>query len=400
MRIAILALGLALTLSNTARAGLQDGLTAFDRQDYEAAATELLPWAEQGHPGAQFCIGTLYYLGRGLPKDRSLAAQWFERAGEQGHAGAQYFLGSLYFLGQGVEKDGTNAATWFHLAAEQGHVESQHRLGHLYEMGRGVDQSYESAAHWYRRAAEQNFPDAQNTLGSLYEAGEGVVRDYAVAVEWYRRAAHQGHAEAQINLGSMYAVGRGTGRDDVQAYTWIAVGQSALPDGPTRDEAIHALGLVADSLTGPELAAAETLIGHWYESGHGVERDTDSAAEWYRRAVERGHAEAQTMLGFLSEIGDGVDQDLEAAAGLYRLAAAQGYPEAQHYLGQLFAAGRGVEQDDIQAYRWLTLAEQSLPATGPREEAARSREAVAARMTDADIAAALRLVENGQPDSE
>jgi hypothetical protein len=106
------------------------------------------------------------------------------------------------------------------------------------------------------------------------------------------------------------------------------------------------------------------------------------------------------MLGFLSEIGDGVDQDLDAAADLYRLAAAQGYPEAQHSLGQLFAAGRGVEQDDVQAYRWLTLAERSLRATGAREEAARSREAVAARMTDADIAAALGLVNNWRPGSE
>jgi len=80
------------------------------------------------------------------------------------------------------------------------------------------------------------------------------------------------------------------------------------------------------------------------------------AAQWYRRAAERGQAQAQNNLAVLYEKGQGVPQDLKVAANWYRSAADQGHAQAQNNLGVLYGNGRGVTQDMKEAYIWFTLA--------------------------------------------
>ena len=128
------------------------------------------------------------------------AAKRFRRAAERGNDKAQFNLGLMYCLGRGVPPDDTESAKWFRHAAEQGHASSQHNLGVMYHDGAGVPQDYAEAAKWYRRAAEQGRANAQHNLGKMYRDGEGVPQDYAEAMKWFRRAAEQGHTEAQKAL--------------------------------------------------------------------------------------------------------------------------------------------------------------------------------------------------------
>ena len=90
--------------------------------------------------------------------------------------------------------------------------------------------------------------------------------------------------------------------------------------------------------------------------------------------------------------GDGMPANPAEAAKWYRRAAEQGYAPAQRELGIEYFAGRGVPQDDIAAYVWLTLTGAGLGATG-----AAVREAVARRMTRAQIEAAEELVREWKP---
>lgn len=121
-----------------------------------------------------------------------------------GIADAQYRLGFIYHMGKGVDQDYQKAAKWYYLAAEQGHAVAQNNLGWMFDVGKGVAQDYQEAVKWYRLAAEQGDAVAQNNLGWLYDEGKGVVQDYQEAAKWYRLAAEQGHAVAQNNLGAMH----------------------------------------------------------------------------------------------------------------------------------------------------------------------------------------------------
>lgn len=77
--------------------------------------------AYQGHADAQYYLGLLYALGRGLPQDYEKAAIWYRKSAEQGYPDAQFDLGRLYAVGDGVEQDLVQAYILITLASGQGH---------------------------------------------------------------------------------------------------------------------------------------------------------------------------------------------------------------------------------------------------------------------------------------
>jgi len=104
-------------------------------------------------------------------------------------------------------------------------------------------------------------------------------------------------------------------------------------------------------------AASQVLVGESYASGSGVERDLNLAAEWYRRAADKGNVGGEMHLAALyRDGGKGFARDMSLAAAWYRKAADQGDASAQGTLGVLYSIGQGVPQSYVEAYYWLDLA--------------------------------------------
>jgi TPR repeat protein len=112
--IAVLALAF---LSPAPAASLRAGLAAYDRHDFNAAASILRPLAIAGDPRAQSRVGYMYATGRGFPQNYNVAAYWYFRAANQGESAAQYMLGLLYDKGDGIQQDYIKAHMWLDLAA-------------------------------------------------------------------------------------------------------------------------------------------------------------------------------------------------------------------------------------------------------------------------------------------
>jgi len=127
--------------------------------------------------------------------------KWFTLAAEQGHVDAQYNLGQIHRLGKGVPKNDKTAVKWFTLAAEQGDAKAQFNLGVKYANGNGVPENDKIAVNWYTKAAEQGNDRAQYNLGNMYANGNGVPENDKIAVRWFTKAAEQGHVKAKFNLG-------------------------------------------------------------------------------------------------------------------------------------------------------------------------------------------------------
>ena len=294
------------------------GLAAAASRADIPALTRLRKAAELGSPSAQFHLGVLYLLGRGVDQDLRQAATWVTRAAEQGHAAAQFRLGAMYDHGDGVDSDDGKAVAWTRKAAEQGHAEAQFRLGSMYESGDGVDPDDGKAVAWTRKAAEQGHAEAQFQLGLRYDLGDGVDPDARKAVAWIRKAAEQGLADAQFHLGLEYDKGDALDRDAGKAAAWF---RRAAEQG---------------------LADAQFDLGRMYHDGDGVDQDYLEAAAWYRRAAEQGIADAQFLLGrmyallhlgLILDDGEGVDPDNRKAVAWYRKAAEQGHKLARSRLG-------------------------------------------------------------------
>lgn len=162
----LLILLLGLPPSLYAQDAFRPGLNAYLNGDYQTALESWRPMAEGGHATAQYCLGNMYYWGKGVPKDRRQAAQWLRRAAEQGHPAAQLDLGNAYRWGEGVEQDLSEAARWWRTAAEKGYPAAQFNLGTLYYFGRGVPRDETVALEWYRKAATNGYGPASKFLNT------------------------------------------------------------------------------------------------------------------------------------------------------------------------------------------------------------------------------------------
>jgi len=99
---------------------LQDGVAAYQRQDYKEAAKWYRLSAEQGTAEAQFNLGLIYANGRGVPQDHKEAVKWYRLSTKQGTAEAQYNLGLMYAKGRGVPQDYVLTHMWFNIAGSNG----------------------------------------------------------------------------------------------------------------------------------------------------------------------------------------------------------------------------------------------------------------------------------------
>jgi len=92
-------------------------------QEWYSVATRLSKNAD-----AYFHVGEGYFRGLGAPQDYGAAVPYYRVAARQGHPVAQYLLGSMYEAGWGVERDLIAAWVWYKRAlpkadAVAGHAE-------------------------------------------------------------------------------------------------------------------------------------------------------------------------------------------------------------------------------------------------------------------------------------
>jgi TPR repeat protein len=178
--------------------------------------------AEQGDANAERELGSMYYWGKGVPRDYAEAVRWYRKSAEQGDVRAQYDLSGMYYRGEGVPHDYSEAVFWCRKSAEQGNGRAQYGLGFAYYEGKAVPRDYPEAVNWYRKSATQGDTEAQESLGFMYYKGLGVSQDYAEALHWYRKAADAGYAKAQYDLGYMYSHAMGIQRDYSESTRWYS----------------------------------------------------------------------------------------------------------------------------------------------------------------------------------
>ncbi|HZZ24507.1 MAG TPA: tetratricopeptide repeat protein [Roseiarcus sp.] len=121
------------------------------------------------------------------------------------------------------------------------------------------------------------------------------------------------------------------------------------------------------------------------------------AGQIFLPLAEERDARAQTYLGVMYLRGQGVTQNFAVAAYWLQLASSAGVPTAQYFFGLMYDKGQGVAQDFVLAQAWLNLA---VAHAEPRlrDRWVLIRNAVASKMTEAQLAEARRLAYQWQPE--
>jgi uncharacterized protein len=365
------------------QAAFDRGLAAYKTKHYKAAHDAWLPLAKAGYAHAQYRIGRLFELGRGVKKDDATANGWYRKAAEQGYANAQYSLASQLGSGSGFPKDRDQealwkeAAKWYRAAAEQGHAKAQGWIGYYYWYGRGgVPRSDTEALKWFKKGAAQNDRHSlymlammQSDDGSPYNKGN-VAPDDTAAARNYLKAARLGDYWAAQNLEGLFNQGR-----------------TSL----SKEDMFR----VFEQLAHKQPSPAQGHMARVYLEGRLTERDPAKAVPWLEKAAKfgftRGYGFYQLAKLYLA--GDSVPRDTGKAAKLL-VSSAERNSMSRLMLAYLHANGDGVSRDLAQAYYWasLAIAGPQSKYEGVQDRAVRARSYFVTRMSADDLARGRELL--------
>ena len=166
LTIALLCISLA-CINQAVHADFESAGDAYKDGDYETAAKEFLPLAENGDHRAMYALGSMYAAGHGVPMDLKEALKWFRKAATYGRPDAQYKIGVMYDRGLGLKQDYRKALNWYGKAAKNGFGLAQYKIGQMYVAGHGVKQNFIKAYAWLKTAISQGTEDKDGTLAAL-----------------------------------------------------------------------------------------------------------------------------------------------------------------------------------------------------------------------------------------
>ena len=192
---------------------------------------------------------------------------------------------------------------------------------------------YELALRIWEPLAQAGLPRAQNNIGACFAEGLGVPRDRELALKWLQLAADAGDPVGERNYAAFHMQGL-SGTD---------------PDYRTAAEYYRRAAQKGD-------APAQDMLSWMLLEGGVTTADPVEARRWGERAAAAGIASAMTRLGMLYHNALGVKRDPGKALDWWRRGAEKGDADAQAMLGAACHMGNGTARDGVAALAWLIRA--------------------------------------------
>lgn len=272
-----------------------------------------------------------FLINNTIKADQNIYLQNLTMQAASGDLKAQKELGTLYFLGKGIPRNDGEAYKWLMPSAQRGDLEAQTMIGDLYFYHENYNKSY----RWLINAANNGNPKAQALIGSLFFLGKGVPQNYKEALKWVSLAVSNGDSTGERLLALMYAEGLGVPKDLKKALTFYIkiVNKEYDAGGDAEDDAKEIMYQIAQIYI--EL------------------KNYNEAFKWAKKAAENKNIEAYVLLGNMYYKGQGIQQNYKEALKFYSYAAKNNNYEALYGLGSMYYFGQGVEKDDKKAYEYF-----------------------------------------------
>ncbi|KAG2237301.1 hypothetical protein INT48_009034, partial [Thamnidium elegans] len=147
--------------------------------------------AKNGSPLCCMLTASAYENGTNGVQDYKEALKWYKQALDVHlEMEAAYCIGLLYYNGKGVKRDCKAALEYFKLSvSENEHGCAYITMGYIFEEGKdGVPQDYILARQYFEKAFDCGRADAAFSLAEFYKEGLGVRKDDEKANEWTMKA--------------------------------------------------------------------------------------------------------------------------------------------------------------------------------------------------------------------
>ena len=184
---------------------LKQGRDAYARNDYDRARGAFLRASDDGNMVADWYLGHMYRLGRGVPLDPAISFSYFRRVSDQFNPDEQdpYRLRIMVDAKIRVADDlrsGISSAklkanpqaaarTYLQMATNYGHPRAFYGLAVMTIEGDGMKENPQQGLKWLNAAIRKHSPEAAAYMGELCAKGEIVPKDDTKALTWYLVAA-------------------------------------------------------------------------------------------------------------------------------------------------------------------------------------------------------------------
>lgn len=271
--------------------------------DVESAEVLLRRAAQDGHPEAQFELGSLLLEAKRYQE----TMKWLKKAVDGQVADAALMLGSMHYMGEGIPIDRPMALIFWKKGYKLGLGACAHQIGIHFEGIYDEDAADQQlAAKWFRRALDLGEPLAACRLANMAVNGRGMNADPVEALKLYRIAATATQcACGYYGVAQLLRSGKGGEKDPQQAFFYM------------KHAAEH------------DYLAAYVELGHMYTVGAGIGRNDKEAAKWYRKAMEAGDDDGKFFYAAMIKENKVKERKKGEADKLFREAAEAGHQEAK-----------------------------------------------------------------------
>ena len=245
---------------------------------------EIIKDAEAGIPDAMYYLGEMYFWGRGIQSDQSVAIQWCLKAAESGNIKAMETICFIVECDLAPKKDISTALTWVIKAAESDYIIAISTLGSIYEYGQGVAVDMSTALNWYLKGAEKGNASCMERAARIYagsKEGHEYLKDSKKAEEWFRKAEQSARTEDEL------------GFDYSAYYTFL--------DNEGREK--DAFDVMKRGANKGDKQSMEDLGNvYYYGEKYGVSKNMEEAAKWFLKAAHVGDSYALRMWSEIKRI--------------------------------------------------------------------------------------------------
>ena len=287
---------------------------------------------------AQYQLSWHYATGDGIAQNRDSANHWLRQAAQNGHAAAQYWLGNHYYDDTADNaQDETTARYWLEQAATRGDRDLQKQTGMTYL----EHDDYHNARRWLRQLADHDDRTVLPVLEMMNDLQRGRVTPLPPPGTVGNHPPAPAAALAE-NTATPWPP-----RHNIKFWQ----GENPFASHAKTFKERQKRALAGDWL-------AQIALGDAWYKGETGKKDARLAHYWWRKSQTAYGQDSYTLynLGVLYDSGEGVARNPQRAAQYYTAAARLNDNDARYNLAHLYHYGDGVPRSDIIAHYWLTKA--------------------------------------------
>lgn len=252
----------------------------FEAGDWDSGYGLLKDREEIGDSAAISLLGELYMEGIGVPEDLEVGIEMVEKAISMGCAESTEVLSGLFLQGKKVPVDEARAFRYIKQGAQMGHPAQMGKLAYTYMMGDKLPQDNRLALEWGQKAAKLGDYLGMVTLATIYDDGLGVYRDPAQAAYWYRECLNRDPDDTAC----MYRLGVCL-TDPFEDFNLR----------PSQEDYEEAFSVLSKGVQKGDLDC-HMLIAWFYEMGHVVRQDFNTAYKYFKLAADNGHEPSKELI--------------------------------------------------------------------------------------------------------